>query len=482
MCEADSVGSPCPSARAAEPSSEMVARTSASTLRSAEGRSETVTVVTGVVVLVVWRDGGVTFVLQDSHAAAARPSGGVAFGPMSNGALKTSPCTTGMWRSAPRWPTSVVGRCPSSTPAAVSSPSTLPCERQSASSTCRTSERPACAVPGAKDFVNACLANDLNRIENRQGSVHLVLQRLWWRHRRSHRLPAQRRRRVPDPNAANTAAVVERLQAAAPEGIVRSRTSMTTTASSPCRGPRATSCCARSGCQWATTTCPSWRDGVAGAPGHRLPDRVHRERGYELVPAWRSPRSCGMPCSRPRHRSRTAVRARRPRHASHRDGLCPARQRAQPGDHPRAGRVGWAVGWKKDAFWGKEALVAEKAEGPRRVSWGLVATGRGIPRAHCAVRSAAGEELGEVTSGTFSPTLRQGIAWRCWRRRSPRVTRWSSTFRGREVPARVVRPPFVEVGVRDGLTAAPTSAHPAPTSAHQSPPGAGRGRVFGARQ
>ena len=77
---------------------------------------------------------------------------------------------------------------------------------------------------------------------------------------------------------------------------------------------------------------------------------------------------------------------------------------------PVQARAGWAVGWKKDTFWGKDALVAEKAAGPKRVNWGLLATGRGIPRSHCQVKGADGTMLGEVTSGTFSPTLKQGIA------------------------------------------------------------------------
>jgi aminomethyltransferase len=65
------------------------------------------------------------------------------------------------------------------------------------------------------------------------------------------------------------------------------------------------------------------------------------------------------------------------------------------------------------------------------------------------VRSAAGEDLGEVTSGTFSPTLRQGIALALL---APSVSEGDEVVvdvRGREVPARVVRPPFVEVGVRE---------------------------------
>ncbi|WP_324277285.1 glycine cleavage T C-terminal barrel domain-containing protein [Blastococcus brunescens] len=42
--------------------------------------------------------------------------------------------------------------------------------------------------------------------------------------------------------------------------------------------------------------------------------------------------------------------------------------------------------------------------------WGLRADGRGIPRPGMSVLDGAGERVGEVTSGTFSPTLRTGIA------------------------------------------------------------------------
>ena len=80
---------------------------------------------------------------------------------------------------------------------------------------------------------------------------------------------------------------------------------------------------------------------------------------------------------------------------------------------PVQARAGWAVGWKKPAFWGREALLAEREAGPRRLLWGLRATGRGIPRAGMAVLDAAGERVGEATSGTFSPTLRdRASAWR----------------------------------------------------------------------
>ena len=47
---------------------------------------------------------------------------------------------------------------------------------------------------------------------------------------------------------------------------------------------------------------------------------------------------------------------------------------------PVQARLGWAVGWSKPAFWGKEVLVAEKEAGPRVTLRGLVAQGRGIAR------------------------------------------------------------------------------------------------------
>ena len=115
---------------------------------------------------------------------------------------------------------------------------------------------------------------------------------------------------------------------------------------------------------------------------------------------------------------------------------------------PVQARSGWAVGWKKDAFWGKDALTKEKAEGPRRISRGLKLTGRGIPRAHCIVRDAEGAELGEVTSGTFSPTLGMGVALALV---SPMLAEGDQVVvdvRGRMLEAVVTKPPFVEVQTR----------------------------------
>jgi aminomethyltransferase len=76
---------------------------------------------------------------------------------------------------------------------------------------------------------------------------------------------------------------------------------------------------------------------------------------------------------------------------------------------PNQGGLGWAVGWRKDAFWGREALVAEKEAGPKRRLRGLVALERGIPRPGMIVNLVPDVPLCEITSGTYSPTLKKGI-------------------------------------------------------------------------
>jgi aminomethyltransferase len=115
---------------------------------------------------------------------------------------------------------------------------------------------------------------------------------------------------------------------------------------------------------------------------------------------------------------------------------------------PVQGRLGWAVGWKKDAFWGREVLRAEKEAGPPRLLRGLRATGRGIPRPGMTVSLADGTPVAEVTSGTFSPTLRTGIGLALL---PPEVAEGEEVrldVRGRSEEFTVVRPPFVDTSVR----------------------------------
>lgn len=115
---------------------------------------------------------------------------------------------------------------------------------------------------------------------------------------------------------------------------------------------------------------------------------------------------------------------------------------------PVMARSAWAVGWDKETFWGKDALVAQRVAKSSRLLRGLLVTGRGIPRSHCEVRDASGELVGEVTSGTFSPTLKKGIALALLDRSVGEGDEVVIDVRGREVAATVTKPPFVEVQVR----------------------------------
>jgi aminomethyltransferase len=115
---------------------------------------------------------------------------------------------------------------------------------------------------------------------------------------------------------------------------------------------------------------------------------------------------------------------------------------------PVQARLGWAVGWKKDAFFGDAALRAEKEATPNRLLWGLRAAGRGIARPGMLVRDADGHEIGSVTSGTFSPTLRTGIALALIDARFVVDEQVQVDIRRRREPFTIVQPPFVTPGVR----------------------------------
>lgn len=78
--------------------------------------------------------------------------------------------------------------------------------------------------------------------------------------------------------------------------------------------------------------------------------------------------------------------------------------------NPYEARLDRFVRLDKGDFVGREALARVRAQGPRRLLAGLVVRGRGgVPRAGYAVL-AGGRRVGEVTSGSFSPTLGRGIA------------------------------------------------------------------------
>ena len=302
--------------------------------------------------------------------------------------------------------------------------------------------------PGARDFVNSVLSNDLDRIGPGQAQYTLccddvsggVVDDLIAYLRSDDEV-------FLIPNAANTAEVVRRLVGAAPAGVEVADLH-TTLGVLAVQGPSSTTLLERLGlptpADYMSFTTGEWE----GRPVVVCRSGYTGETGFELLPAWEDAaglwdallvageelgvRACGLGA---RDTLRTEMGY--PLHG----------QDLSLEITPVQARSGWAVGWSKPAFWGREALTAEKAAGPRRVLWGLLALDRGIPRPHMAVTGADGTVVGEVTSGTFSPTKKVGIglALLAGAAEGDEVT---VDVRGRVSRMQVVRPPFVPARTR----------------------------------
>ncbi|OCX98653.1 MAG: glycine cleavage system protein T [Pseudomonas sp. K35] len=112
---------------------------------------------------------------------------------------------------------------------------------------------------------------------------------------------------------------------------------------------------------------------------------------------------------------------------------------------PLAANMGWTVAWEpaERDFVGRAALEQQRTRDDLPKLVGLVLEERGVLRAHQVVR-VNGVGDGEITSGSFSPTLGKSIALA----RVPAGTaeRAEVEIRGKWYPVRVVQPTFVRHG------------------------------------
>ena len=104
--------------------------------------------------------------------------------------------------------------------------------------------------------------------------------------------------------------------------------------------------------------------------------------------------------------------------------------------------LGWVVRFDKGDFRGREALLAEQQDGPRRLLQGLLVDGRRPPREGQTVWRN-GAEIGFISSGNFSPILQRGIALAFLRPDIAAGVEVTIDVRGTEVAAVVTSPPFV---------------------------------------
>ncbi|MES9875006.1 MAG: glycine cleavage system aminomethyltransferase GcvT [Candidatus Sedimenticola sp. 6PFRAG7] len=105
----------------------------------------------------------------------------------------------------------------------------------------------------------------------------------------------------------------------------------------------------------------------------------------------------------------------------------------------------WTIAWEpaERGFNGRQVLDARRGAAENKKFVGLVLTGRGVLRNHQKIFMGE-QEVGEITSGGFSPTLEKSIALA---RVSAAVTDACDVeIRGKRIPAKVVKPPFVRNG------------------------------------
>ena len=251
------------------------------------------------------------------------------------------------------------------------------------------------------------------------------------------------------PNAANTAAVVAALAEHAPAGVTVTDEHLSK-AVLAVQGPRSAAVVGRLGLP-TEMDYMGWADAqFAGVPVRVCRTGYTGELGYELLPPWD-----GADVVFDALLDAVTVAGGQPAGLGARDTLRTEMGYPLHGHElaldisPLQARCGWAVGWRKDAFWGRDALLAEKQRGPHRLLRGLRAAGRGVPRAGMTVL-AGDEPVGVTTSGTFSPTLKVGIALALVDAHAGVAdgARVAVDVRGRALEATVVAPPFVDAKTR----------------------------------
>jgi aminomethyltransferase len=253
----------------------------------------------------------------------------------------------------------------------------------------------------ALDQLQVSLTNDLNKVEpGRAQYTHLLDEHdasvlddiiVWWH-------PGDGRTFDVMPNASNTERVVSAIGGT---DITETRAVIAV------QGPSAREHVAtiwpeaaevgrfRVGhCDWRGVACLVAGTGYTGEPGLEIsvPADAAPSLWNALVDAGVRPAGLGA-------RDTLRLEAGLPLHGSE----------LGPGITPLQAGLGWVVGWDKPAFRGRDALMTEREAGVSRRLRGIATDGRRPPRSGCAVM-IGDDQVGEVTSGNFSPVLGHGIA------------------------------------------------------------------------
>lgn len=299
--------------------------------------------------------------------------------------------------------------------------------------------------PGAKDFVNAILTNDLNKISDGQAQYNLLCNEnggviddiIAYRNNDDDIFLV--------PNAANCSKVFEVLSKAAPANI-QIKNQHEEYAVIAVQGPQSRELLESLGVTLGIDYMSFTKSQIAGCEVIVCRTGYSGEHGYEVLPKWSEAEKvwdaialkledglvCGLGA---RDTLRTEMG-----YPLHGQELSESISAAISG-------AAWAIAFDKAKFNGDAKLRAEKAAGAPRRLRGLKLLDRGIPRGHMEIFDGEGV-VGETTSGTFSPTLKVGIALGLVDSKYKPGDKLSIDVRGRKLSAEIVKLPMVEPHVK----------------------------------
>jgi len=301
---------------------------------------------------------------------------------------------------------------------------------------------------GALEFLNAMFTNDLTRISNGKAQYTLLCNDdggavddlIAYRNSDDNFFLI--------PNASNTAEVVRVLESQAPQGI-SVRNLHEEFAVLALQGPRAHAVIQSLGVEPTMDYMAFSHVEIGGCEVILCRTGYTGEHGYEIVPRWKDAsvvwdvlvaamkpfvgEICGLGA---RDTLRTEMGY--PLHG----------HELTLEISPVQASAGWAIGWGKGDFRGSQTLRKQREAGALRTLRALKSNDRGIPRAGMLVRNSEGVDVGLVTSGTFSPSLKTGIALALIDPSCADGDQLIIDVRGRDSSATIVSLPFSPSRVR----------------------------------
>jgi aminomethyltransferase len=301
---------------------------------------------------------------------------------------------------------------------------------------------------GALEFLNAMFTNDLTRISSGKAQYTLLCNDdggvvddlIAYRNSDDNFFLI--------PNASNTAEVVRVLESQAPQGI-SVRNLHEEFAVLALQGPRAHAVIQSLGVEPTMDYMAFSHVEIGGCEVILCRTGYTGEHGYEIVPRWKDAwvvwdvlvaamkpfagEICGLGA---RDTLRTEMGY--PLHG----------HELTLEISPVQASAGWAIGWGKGDFRGSQTLRRQREAGALRTLRALKSNDRGIPRAGMLVKNSEGVDVGLVTSGTFSPSLKTGIALALIDPSCADGDQLIIDVRGRDSSATIVSLPFSPSRVR----------------------------------